>query len=214
MKLSRHQMLSIFFKLFTLAIATNLSACSTLSPTATPPPTFYVLDNPGRAQKSTVPPPRVAGAPTLIITPPRAAAGFDSQRIIYLRESHKLEYFAQSEWVDPPARMLAPLLVDALANNAAFTAVVLAAGSSTGDLRLDTDIIRLQQDFRTQPSQVRFTLRATLVDDKTRRVLTWREFDSSVAALRDDPYGGVIAANMAVQHVLQALSTFLTEGQP
>ena len=49
MKLSRHQMLSIFFKLFTLAIATNLSACSTLSPTATPPPTFYVLDNPGRA---------------------------------------------------------------------------------------------------------------------------------------------------------------------
>ena len=92
--------------------------------------------------------------------------------------------------------------------------MVLAAGSSTGDLRLDTDIIRLQQDFRTQPSQVRFTLRATLVDDKTRRVLTWREFDSSVAALRDDPYGGVIAANMAVQHVLQALSTFLTEGQP
>lgn len=106
-----------------------------------------------------------------------AGAGFDSARIILVREPHKLEYFAHSEWVDPPARMLGALLVEALAHTGAFRAVVLTPGAAAGDLRLDTEIIRLQHEFQTRPSRVRFTLRAYLVDDKTRRVLAWREFD-------------------------------------
>jgi cholesterol transport system auxiliary component len=56
---------------------------------------------------------------------------------------------------------------------------------------------------------VRFTLRATLVDDRTRRVLAWREFEALVPAASEDPYGGVLAANQAVQNVLQDLSHFL-----
>jgi cholesterol transport system auxiliary component len=60
---------------------------------------------------------------------------------------------------------------------------------------------------------VRFTLRATLVDDKTRRVLSWREFEAITPALSEDPYGGVVAANFAVQTVLDNLSQFLTERQ-
>jgi cholesterol transport system auxiliary component len=147
----------------------------------------------------------------LIINPPHAAAGFDSPRIIYVRETHKLEYFAHSEWVDPPARMLAPLLVAAVENTGAFRAVVLTPGAAAGDLRLDTEIIRLQHEFRTQPSRVRFTLRAYLVDDKTRRVLAWREFEAAAPAASEDPYGGVVAANRAVQTVLESLSAFCAE---
>ena len=108
-------------------------------------------------------------APTLLINPPHAAAGFDSPRIIYLREPHKLEYFALSQWVEPPARMLGPLLATAIEKTGAFRAVVLMPGAASGELRLDTDLIRLQHEFQTSPSQVRLTLRATLVDDKTRR---------------------------------------------
>jgi len=78
-------------------------------------------------------------------------------------------------------------------------------------LRLDTEIIRLQHEFQTQPSRVRFTLRAYLVDDKTRRVLAWREFDAAVPAASEDPYGGVVAANRAVQTVLENLSAFCAE---
>ena len=154
-----------------------------------------------------------AGAPTLIVNPPRAASGFDSPRIIYVREAHKLEYFANSEWIDPPARMLGPLLVSAIDRRRTFGAVVLSAGAAAGDLRLDTEIVRLQQEFLASPSSVRFTLRATLVDDKTRRVLAWREFDASVPAASETPYGGVVAANLAVQGVLAELALFLTEGK-
>ncbi len=184
-----------------------LGACSVLQPAATPSPAFYSLDGiPGRAPAAAP-----ISAPTLIISPPHAAAGYDSKRIIYVREPHKLEYFAHSEWVDPPARMLAPLLVAAVENSGAFRAVVLTPSTATADLRLDTEIIRLQQDFRTRPSTVRFTLRATLIDQNTRRVEAWREFDNSVPAGSEDPYGGVVAANRAVRITLENLADFCAE---
>ena len=192
--------------------ALMLCACSALSPSATPPPAFYSLNGAqGVAVAAASPTSASAAQPTLIINPPRAAAGFDSQRIIYLREAHKLEYFANSEWVDLPARMLGTLLVAALQDSGAFRAVVLAPGTAVGEMRLETDIIRLQQDFQTRPSRAHFTLRATLLDDKTRRVLAWREFDASVPSPTDDPYGGVLAANLAVQSVLKELAAFCAE---
>ena len=150
-------------------------------------------------------------APTLIVNPPHAATGFDSQRIIYVRKAHKLEYFAHNEWVDTPARMIAPLIVVAVENSGAFRAVVLTPSAAAGDLRLDAEIMRLQHDFGSEPSRVRFTLRAYIVDNTTRRVLASREFDETVAAVSEDPYGGVVAANRAVQTVLEQLADFCTE---
>lgn len=188
-----------------------LGACGTLRPAAAPNPAFYALDSARRAAPPAGPTTAPATAPTLVVNPPHAAAGFDSPRIIYVREDHKLEYFAHSEWVDPPARMLAPLLVAALENTAAFRAVVATPSAAAGDLRLDTELIRLQHEFQTHPSRARVTLRAYLVEDRTRRVLAWREFDIAVPAASDDPYGGVVAANRAVQSVLEQLAAFCAE---
>lgn len=190
--------------------ALALCACSVLQPKASAPPAFYALE---------YAPPAAAAAPApvstlaLIVNPVRAASGFDSQRIIYMREPHKLEYFARSEWIDAPARMLGPLLVAAVAQTGAFKAVVLTPGSANGDLRLDTEIIRLQQEFQTSPSSVRFTLRAYLVDEKTRRVVAWKELESQVPAASDTPQGGVAAANRAVQNVLETLAQFVVMNQ-
>ena len=199
------------FSLAATSLAVALaSGCTSLLPKPPPQPAFYSLDAASTPRPA---PTRELRAlvPTLIVNPPRAAAGFDSQRIIYTRQSHRLEYFAHSEWADTPARMLAPLIVAALAATPAFGAVVTTASAANGDLRLDTEIVRLQQDFSTQPSRVRFTLRAVMVDNATRRVLAWREFDETVAATTDDPPGGVLAAHGAVQAVLGPLSTFCAE---
>jgi cholesterol transport system auxiliary component len=189
-----------------------LCACSSLKPGTTPHTAFYSLDsNAARAAPAASRMSLGSAAPTLIVNPPHAAAGFDSQRIVYVREAHKLEYFAHSEWGDTPSRMLAPLLVGALERSGAFRAVVLTPSAAIGDLRLDTEIIRLQHEFATAPSRVRFTLRAYLVDVKTRRVLAWRELDEVVPAASEDPYGGVVAANRAVQAVLESLAAFCAE---
>jgi cholesterol transport system auxiliary component len=189
------------------------AGCSALRQTATPPPGFYSLDGARLEARAPTASPAMLSVdgPTLIVNPPHAASGFDSQRIIYVREAHKLEYFAHSEWVDTPARMLAPLIVSAVETGGAFRAVLLTPSAATGDLRLDTEITRLQHDFTSQPSRVRFTLRANLVDNRTRRVLALREFDETVAATNETPYGGVVAANRAVQAVLEQLGRFCAE---
>lgn len=188
------------------------AGCSTLRPTGAAHPSYYSLDSarvdPGAVSRAV---PLSAKAPTLIVNPPHAASGFDSQRIIYVRESHKLEYFAHSEWIDPPARMLAPLIATAIERTETFRAVVLTPSAATGDLRLDTEIVRLQHEFGSLPSRVRFTLRTYVVDNTTRRVLAWREFDESVGAASDTPDGGIVAANLAVQAVLERLAIFCSE---
>jgi cholesterol transport system auxiliary component len=194
------------------------AGCSALQPKATPQPAFYSLDS-GKVESRDTPalPPT---ALTLIVNPPHAASGFDSQRILYVRTDHQLEYFAHSEWVDTPARMLAPLIVSAVEQSGVYRAVVLTPSAAAGDLRLDSEIVRLQHEFggktggnpeTNAASQVRFTLRAYLVDNSTRRVLAWREFDATEPSPSEDPYGGVIAANRAVQKVLRQLATFCAE---
>jgi cholesterol transport system auxiliary component len=197
-----------------LATLLTASGCSLVKPQPSPNTSFYALDRgtPTTPGASPAPPsPQVGAALTLILSPPRAAAGFDSPRIIYVRQAHKLEYFAQSEWVDPPARMLGPLLVSALEKSGAFRAVVVTPASASGDLRLDTEIIRLQQDFSARPSRVQFVLRAYLVHEKNREVVGWREFDESLDAPSEDAQGGVVAANRVVQKVLKALSLFVLQ---
>jgi cholesterol transport system auxiliary component len=201
-------------RLFAAALLLMLAGgCDVLSPKKTPPPTYYFLDGARSEARAATSAPAASSiaAPTLIVNPPHAAAGFDSRRIIYLRGLHKLEYYAHNEWVDTPARMLAPLIVAAVESSGAFRAVVLTPSAAAGDVRLDTEIIRLQHEFGAQPSRVRFTLRAYLVEVKTRRVLAWREFDATVPAASEDPYGGVVAANGAVQTVLEDLSAFCAE---
>jgi cholesterol transport system auxiliary component len=195
-----------------LALAIN-AGCGALFPKAAVQPSFYTLDSAPavpRAETSSVSR-GLTQAPTLIINPPGAASGFDSTHIIYARGSHTHEYFAHSEWVDTPARMLAPLIVAAIERAGPFRAVVLAPSAAAADFRLDTEIMRLEQDFVDQPSRVRFTLRAYMMDDATRRMIAWREFDETVAAATEDPYGGVVAANGAVQIVLEKLADFCAE---
>jgi cholesterol transport system auxiliary component len=192
---------------------TLVCGCEALRPlvTPSPQPNYYSLAD---ARNDATPPagPRAADtAPTLIVSPPHAAAGFDSQRIMYVRTTDQLEHFAHNEWIDTPARMLAPLIVGAVERSGAFRAVVQTPSPATGEMRLDTEILRLQHEFVSVPSQVRFTLRAYLVESVTRRVIASREFDAVVPASSEDPHGGVVAANRAVHTVLENLSAFCAE---
>ena len=179
--------------------------------TPLPQPNNYSLDG---ARDDTAAP---AGArpadtaPTLIVSSPHAAAGFDSPHIMYVRHANQLEYFAENEWIDTPARMLAPLIVAAVERSGAFRAVVQTPSPAAGDLRLDTEILRLQHEFLATPDQVRFTLRAYLVESATRRVIASREFEAAVPADTADARGGVVAAGRAVRSVLEKLSAFCAE---
>ncbi|MFN3398394.1 MAG: ABC-type transport auxiliary lipoprotein family protein [Sulfurimicrobium sp.] len=147
-------------------------------------------------------------APNLVVSPARAWAGFDSPRMAYVRTPHKLEYFAKNQWIDSPARMLTPLLIQAAESSGAFGAVSAPGSGVAAQLRLESEIVRLQQEFTALPSRVRFTLRVQLIDVAARKVLATREFDVTENAPSEDPYGGVVAANRAVSRVLDEVKTF------
>lgn len=149
--------------------------------------------------------------PTLIVNTPKAAAGFDTRRMMYSRSQHQLEYFARNEWIDTPSHMLQPLIVSAIENSQRFSAVVPKMAAAKTDLRLESEILSLLQDFNSKPSVVRFTFRATIINNVTGQVVALREFDERVIATSDDPSGGVKAANKAVNNALEKLGLFSAE---
>ncbi len=187
-----------------------LAGCSgTLLPKPPAPPARFTLDGAVTlAVRQQAASPTPTTAPVLVVAMPRASPGYDSRRMVYLRRPQQLEAFAFHEWVDAPALMLAPLLVRALQDTSSFRAVLLAPSGAVGVWRLETDLIHLQQDFSSQPSQVRLSLRAVLLDTATRQVMAWREWDVSEPAAGEDPVAGVQAAHRATQRVMKALAAF------
>ena len=189
-----------------------LGGCSSLLPTPAASPSLFALDDGSLAVISPAPvsAPRPL-VPTLVINTPKAAAGYGTSHIVYARRTQEIEYFAFSLWVDTPAQMLTPLLVRAVERTGAFQAVLAAPTAASSRFRLDTEIIRLQQDFSVAPSRVRLTLRAVLIDSTTKAVVARREFDASVVSTSEDTYGGVIAAQAVTQRVLTELAAFCAE---
>lgn len=139
-----------------------------------------------------------AGAgPTLLVAPPRAGPGLDGPGMAYVQRPHQLDYFARSQWVEPPARMLGAALARALERSGRFQAVTEVAMGSRTELRLEAELVRLQQEFTSRPSRVRLALRLELVDVAAHRIVAARELEVVVAAGSDDAAGGGAAANEA-----------------
>ncbi len=212
-----------------LLMLLTLGGCAGgLLPKPTPAPARFTLDDgvaaaPRRAVVGAggviggvagAPAATAASAPDLVVVVPRAAAGYDSTRMVYLQRPQELQAFAFNEWADTPAQMLAPMLVRALQDSGAFRAVLLAPSAATGRWRLETHLLRLQQDFTTRPSQVRLTLRAVLLDSSTRQVIATREFDASVPTQADNPVAGAAAAQQAAQRVLADVAAFCAAQTP
>jgi cholesterol transport system auxiliary component len=202
---------------FAALALTLLGGCSSLLPPAPPPDNIYLLE----AGMSSIP--SLASAPgnahstrdaVLAVSMPRARAGYDTTQMIWVRQAHGLEVYARNRWADTPAHMLAPLFAQALERSGAFHAVVQAPSTASAALRLDTELIRLQQDFSVRPSRVQFTLSAQLIDTGTRRVIASAEFDESELATSEDAYGGVLAANRALERLLARLVAFCAESVP
>lgn len=191
--------------LLSLSIVLLAGGCSPLQPLKSAGMRSYALE----AQFA--PAATASGELTLLVNTPGARSGYDSTRMIYLQKAHEIDYYTENQWVDNPARMLAPLLVQALESTAKYRAVVTTRSAVTADLRLDTEIVRLQQEFFSRPSQVHLTLRVQLTDMRSKSVLAAREFDVTETATSDDPYGGVLAANRAVKTALQQIADFCVQ---
>ena len=181
----------------------TLGGC-TLPQDQTPPAQTYLLE----VESFAPAPSRRSSGKTLLVTVPKAAPGFDTNRIAYTREPPKLDYYKDSAWSDAPARMLLPILVRAFETTGAFKAVVTPPAPGLANLRVDVDVIRLQQEFMIRPSQVRLMARIKVVDLKSGHVLGTRVFEALEPAPSENANGAARAANAAVRKVLSQMVPF------
>ena len=182
----------------------GIAACTLL-----PSPKPGVLDKYMLEYHPSQQPPSLAeDVPVMIITVPGAHGGYDTARIAYMQKKFGLRYYTRSRWADTPARMLAPLLAEAINETGQFQAVYGTPGALAAQLRLDGELIRFHQDFTRQPSEVHITLRVQLVDLRENRVLASQLFDVREVSTSEDTYGGVLAANRATERLLAELARF------
>jgi cholesterol transport system auxiliary component len=193
---------------FTVAILLVLSSACTLGPNESSAPRTYFL-NPQIASKNPQISAKRIGASVLLISSPKAQAGFDTARMAYLLRPYEVSYYAFNQWADAPARMLQRILVENLDKTGLWSAVLQSPGAVPAQYRLDTDNLILEQQFFSRPSRVRLALRAQIVDTKNQSILATRYFELFEIAPTDDPYGGVQAANHAVAKLLNEIVAWL-----
>lgn len=192
-----------------IAVLAILSGCAGLRPASLEPENVYMLE--GRFEQVR----EIRRIPlTLLVSPPRAMPGYDTARMAYMRHPFTLEYFSNSRWADTPAKMLGAQLIRAMEQRSGFTAVAAASGIVKGDLRLDTEIVALRQDFTLVPSRVSIELRAQLLDTTGYRPIATRVFRKTEAVPSDDAYGGVVAANRALSIMLAEIAEFVSGNTP
>ncbi|MBZ0268371.1 ABC-type transport auxiliary lipoprotein family protein [bacterium] len=147
--------------------------------------------------------------PILVVARPESGAGYATDRIAYSRGAGELGYLANHRWADRPARMLVPLMQEALANTGAFQAVISMPTRAMGDYVVESEVLVFRQEVGSDGSHFRMALRVTLVQVGSRRTMDTRVFDLQEPLREVLPTAAVSAANRVVSRVLDGAAAFV-----
>ncbi len=190
----------------TTVLLLSLVAGCTLGGRATEPTATFVLSASAPQAAAAPSADDVAkSGPILKVTTPNAAPAYSSSRMAYVEQPYRIDYFAQNQWADTPARMLKTLLTQDLSESGLFRFVHADSNGVEDGLRLDSNIVELVQVFSPSTSEVRVTIRFDLVDVPHRTVLFSEALHATEPAAARDPYAGVVAANVAMRKILDQL---------
>ncbi|MDM8569286.1 ABC-type transport auxiliary lipoprotein family protein [Thiotrichales bacterium HSG1] len=190
-----------------LSQITIIILLSIFSLNITAAPKIYLFNVPLKAIPS-----KMQGDKMLLVSIPKAASGFDTSALVYTSDGYEINYHDGVQWTDSPAKMLLPLLVHYLETSGKFKAVLSATTAPiASELRLDTEILRLQQEFFTEPSQIRLVVRVQLFDMTKRQVKSTQVFEIIENSVSKDAEGSVFATNDAVVILLNKIVKFVTK---
>ncbi|GJM44168.1 MAG: hypothetical protein DHS20C21_10100 [Gemmatimonadota bacterium] len=151
------------------------------------------------------------GRPVALVAMPESGAGYATRRIAYSRGAGELEYFAEHRWVDPPARMLVPLLQQALTATGAFSSVAALPTRVRGDFVVESEILAFRQELQEEGSRFRATLRITSIRAGTPGAVDSRIVEVLEPMERNGPTEVVAAANRATSRLLSEVASFCAE---
>lgn len=150
-----------------LCAALLVAGCSGFRSGATAPVTWLLS-----APATTTPAAAPLTAVTLRVERPVAPPGFDTERILVVREPRVLEHYAGSRWAGPLPDVLTVLLVDTLRASSAFTSVHDASAALQSDYSLRATVRHFEADSTAGGAPVvRVVLDVTLARRSDRSVL-------------------------------------------
>lgn len=189
------QGLIIFFSIL-------LTGC--FSPVSLPQKNLYTLAANTKSQVA-----KYHSTKTLLVMATQATDELSTQKIAYVNKPYQLAYFTKNSWIAEPADQLTAIITNTLQQTHYFKAVVTTPFVGVTDLKLNTYLYQLQQNFLVNPSVEQFKLSAQLVNAATGKLIAEKTFQYAIQAPSNNPYGGVVAANKAVQQMLQGLVNFV-----
>jgi cholesterol transport system auxiliary component len=185
-----------------------LTGCSVFSPIKTEPNNTYLL--------SQIPTPSVKKSShplTLLVNYPQSSSVYNTTQMAYSTQMFKMAYFSKNQWIDTPAQMLQPLIVQTLQNTHYFKNIVSPGMLGQYNIVLNTQLLQMQQVFFNNTSKVRIVLKAQMVDvNHNNRLMAAKEFSVEESAF-PTPYGGVVATNRGVAKILAQLALFTTQSR-
>lgn len=145
---------------------------------------------------------------SLLVNQTTSAPGYDTNRVIYMTRPLQLQSYPLQQWVSPPAQMLSQIMVEAIRQTDYFHAITTSSFSASSDFRLESRLIKLQQVYLANCSQIQLSLWATLIDNSNHKVIATKTFQVVVPA-NADSYSGVVAANLAAQTLSKRVADFV-----
>jgi cholesterol transport system auxiliary component len=187
--------------------------CSVVKPPARPAWHVFALEPEAETEAAAATVDADADAPVAVIAVPGAAAGYATRRMAYTHGGGELEYFATHRWADAPARMLAPLLHDALMRTGAFRAVAVAPTRAAGGLVVETQLLAFRQELDGPQPRFRAVLRVTLVRPDAPSSTDSRVFEAAEPMDAPGPEPGVRAADRATARLLAEVAAYCAESR-
>jgi cholesterol transport system auxiliary component len=150
-----------------------------------------------------------SSARTLLVLDTTTGGFYDTDQIVFSRSGDTRGQYQFARWTERPGKRFADLMRSRLERQGAWR-VSAAGGYVRGDVLLDTELVEFYHDAASEPGQVRLVLRAELVDMKQRTLLGRRVFEQQVPVTRYDAAGAAQASSLAVSHVLDELTAWLS----
>lgn len=146
--------------------------------------------------------------PSIYISIPESVANLETQDMFYTKIPYTTNAFVHNDWSAAPSTMLYPLIVQSIESTKAFHVVGAGTHSESFHYRLNTEIIKLEQNFLVKPSRLEMIVSAVVTDSNNIKPIASKLFEYHIACPSDTPYGGAIAANRATKQFTHDLSRF------
>lgn len=187
-----------------------LGGCAAASRQAAFPSHYVIGEGPAPAASAEPPAGGHGSLRVARIAAPSWLQGTDLYYRLDYRHDDVIAAYADSDWVAPPARMLAQLIVNALAGSGIWRVVVGPGSPAHADVGLDVRLDDFSQAFSSPGASVgMLDATATLIDNRDGHVIAQRRFQLKVRAPSANAAGGVAALNDASRQFAAQLVQWL-----